>query len=168
MTTLTDDEKRAIASRYRALRTAIDEGQSEDDVMRLAAAFQQAYHGESRPLVDAFGEADDKRAWAREVEYALAPAFGVEFWPLTAPPAPEASAPDAGAVAMPDEVVALPFSCDNCNTSLEVQCVPPLAAPVVTEHTFACPACRRMLTRELPGAIVDVTVPGDQRRAVPL
>ena len=78
MTPLTDEEKRTIASRYRALRTAIDEGQAEDDVMRLAAAFQQAYRGDSRPIVDAIGEADDLPAFRATVSNSafLSPRWG--------------------------------------------------------------------------------------------
>ncbi len=156
MTGLSDEEKRTIAGRYRALRTAIDTGQSEDDVMVLAAAFQQAYRGEHRPLVDAFGEAADKRAWARQVEVELAPAFGGEFWPLTGDLSQAPSPASRDEVTVPEEVVALPFTCDHCQAALEVQCVPPGVAAMVTEHTFACPTCGRMLERQLPGAIVDV------------
>jgi hypothetical protein len=156
VTPLTDDEKRTIASRYRRLRTAIDGGYAEDDVTALAAAFQQAYHGAARPIVDAFGAADDKREWARQVESQVAPEIGVEFWPVAGHPLIDPSPPVTDSVVIPDDVVALPVTCDDCGESFEVQCAPPDVAAMVTEHTFACPVCRRLIARELPGAIVDV------------
>lgn len=109
---------------------------AEDDVTALAAAFQQAYHGDARPIVDAFGAAQDKREWAREVEAQVASEIGVDFRLVAgdalAGPSPSVTA----SVVLPDEVVALPVTCDECGESFEVQCARPDVAAMVTEHTF--------------------------------
>ena len=83
MAPLDDEEKTAVVVAYRALREAIDRGDGEDDLMPLAADFQRAYRGDARPLIDAYGTAPDKIAWARQVYAALAEEIEPAVWART-------------------------------------------------------------------------------------
>ena len=157
---LSDDEKRLMVRQFERLRTGIDEGLAEDDLAQRAIAFQQAYRGDARPLVDDFGAADDRRQWAERVRDALAGEVAPEFWPA---PASAVAVDDA---AMRDTSAGLPTDgaddmavaeavCEHCGTAFTVQCAPLPGHVVVTEHQLTCPACGRLTTVSLPGALVD-------------
>lgn len=168
---LTDAEKHSIATRFGQLHGAIAGGMAEDDVAQRAIAFQQAYQGASRPLVDAFGAADDKAEWARQVRAALAGELGNDMLDLwsdrgrgVAPDdalmeslglEEEARVAPAAATADPD-MVPVQTSCAHCGAALTVRCAPMPGHPVVTEHDLTCPRCARLTTIQLPGAVIDV------------
>jgi hypothetical protein len=165
---LTVAEKRVIASEFEKLHHAIAGGLAEDDVALRAVAFQRAYRGPSRPLVDAFGASRDQAAWAREVRDVLAGELGdaLSLWNARRTPVAQDDAragatnasQDAGAVApvLDDDVVAVDTACAHCGVVLTVRCAPMPGHPIVTEHELTCPACARLTTLDLPGAVVDV------------
>lgn len=169
---LTAAEKHGIATLFGQLHAAIAGGMAEDDVAQRAIAFQQAYQGDSRPLVDAFGAADDKAEWARQVRMALAGELGSNLleWSNRSPSvvpddasldgvalgAPASVAPDA--TGEEDGVVPVDAVCAHCGAALTVRCAPLPGHAVVTEHELTCPRCARLTTIDLPGAVVDVVV----------
>jgi len=170
--TLTDAEKHMIATQFGQLHAAIAAGLAEDDVAQRAIAFQRAYQGESRPLVDAFGAAADKGEWAREVRRALAGELGTHLleWSDRSPSVATDDAPvdglaldvpatfAAGMPATDEALVPVDAVCAHCAAPLTVRCAPMPGHPVVTEHELTCPRCARLTTIHLPGAVVDVVV----------
>lgn len=167
--TLTDAEKHTIVATFGHLHAAIAAGLADDDVARHAMAFQRAYHGASRPLVDDFGAADDKVEWARQVRLALASELGrglLEWSDGSRSVVPDdasltslgldAEATAAPAVATGAEVVPVDATCAHCGVALIVRCAPMPGHPVITEHDLTCPRCARLTAIHLPGAVVDV------------
>ena len=163
---LTVAEKRIIAAEFEKLHHAIAGGLAEDDVAQRAIAFQRAYRGPSRPLVDAFGASRDQAAWAREMGDVLASEIGDELsmWNARRTPvaqddaragSPMASA-DVDAVAPEPDVVPVETTCAHCGAALTVRCAPMPGHALGTEHELTCPACARLTTIDLPGAVVDV------------
>jgi len=167
---LTDAEKDTIVAAFGRLHAAIEGGMADDDVAERAIAFQRAYQGDSRPLVDAFGAADDRSEWARQVRLALANELGRDMleWredsrPLVAEEASLTSLgldaePGTTAVAADEEVVPVDAVCAHCNAALTIRCAPLPGHPIVTDHDLSCPRCARVSTIPLPGAVVDVVV----------
>ena len=162
---LSQDEKRLIVKQYGLLRAAIDDGYAEDDVAALAVAFQRAYVGDSRPLVDAFGAAEDKADWARQVRARLAEEIGGEHWPSPVSitrtgdmrtDGADGSADPAGA----DELGAAAVTCEHCGETFDVRVSPLPGAALVTEHSVACPVCGRLTEQSLPGSVVGVVSSG--------
>ena len=164
---LTVAEKRVIASEFEKLYHAITGGLAEDDVALRAIAFQRAYRGPSRPLVDAFGASRDQAAWAREMGDALTGELGDALTAWNAHRTPVAQ--DDGLIsdqrsapaiereaAVPADAVPVEVVCAHCGAALTVRCAPMPGHPIVTEHELSCPACARLTTIDLPGAVIDV------------
>lgn len=166
---LTDAEKHTIVATFGHLHAAIAGGLADDDVAQHAIAFQRAYHGASRPLVDDFGAAADKVEWARQVRLALASELGrdlLEWSDGSRSVVPddasltslgldaEGSAAPAGAPG--SEVVLVDATCAHCDAALIVRCAPMPGHPVITEHDLTCPRCGRLTALHLPGAVIDV------------
>ena len=84
MTPLTDDEQRAIASRYTELQSAIDQGHS--DVAGKYDALCKVYRGKSHKFLHGFTAAHDKRHWARQLEMHLFAEIEPQFWPTPGHP----------------------------------------------------------------------------------
>lgn len=165
---LTVAEKRIIAAEFEKLHHAIAGGLAEDDVAQRAMAFQRAYRGPSRPLVDAFGASRDQTAWAREMGDVLTSELGdaLTLWNARRTPVVQddarAEAPiaaqDVDAMAPAPDVVPVDATCAHCSAALTVRCAPMPGHALVTEHELTCPACARLTTIHLPGAVIDVVV----------
>jgi hypothetical protein len=163
---LSQDEKRLIVKQYGLLRAAIDDGYAEDDVAVLAVAFQRVYLGDSRPLVDAFGAAEDKADWARQVRARLAEEIGGEHWPspVSITRTGDARTDVANGSADPggtDELSVAALTCEHCGQTFEVRVSPMPGAALVTEHPVACPVCGRITEQSLPGSVVGVVRSAD-------
>lgn len=159
----TDDEKRTMLMQYERLRLAIEGAFADDDVAERAIAFQRAYRGDARPLVDAFGAADDRLAWVREVRVALQDELGVREWNrlVTTVAVDDTSAMDsAPGLPFEDEssetpIASVDATCVHCERALVVRCTPMPGHPLVTDHDLTCPSCGRITTVPLAGVIVD-------------
>lgn len=177
--TPTDQEKRTMVRQFEHLRLAIEGGFADDDVAERAIAFQRAYRGDARPLVDDFGAADDRGAWMRQVEAALRDELGVGEWNrLLTPVAPDDTPGDHAVV---DAAQGLPFddaaeetpiatadaTCSHCGRAFTVRCAPMPGHALVTEHELPCPSCGRLTTLDLPGVIVDASLVGRGEPANP-
>ncbi len=78
MTPLTEQEQRAIASRFTELQSAIDRGSR---VVRKYDALCEVYRGKSRKFLLSFASARDAHHWAWQMEQYLFVEIEPQFWP---------------------------------------------------------------------------------------